>query len=209
MKKMIFLNVILAAALLLSACSTGQGQAVTTATGSSTPGSGEQSLGARQLAVGILSLEAAGYPLDTTQAAELLPLWKGVRYLINSDTDAAEEMTGVVKQIQDALSADQLQAIQTLDPQTMAETTQKLGISMGGSARPAGDAETTTSSAGGGPMAGGPPDGGGFPGGDMGGGPGMMGAQSSEAQSSLESAMPELPAALLEAVIQFLTEAAQ
>jgi hypothetical protein len=129
-----------------------------------------------QLAIGILQLENGDQAVDETMAAKLLPLWRAVQSLSSSETAAEAEITAVLNQIQDTLSADQVAAIATM--QLTDESFQALlvegiismrgafggsgqgGSGMGdGSGRPAGGPSGDLPGGGGGP-------GGGLPGGD-------------------------------------------
>ncbi len=64
-----------------------------------------------QLALGTLQLEDGELAIDEGTAAELLPLWQALQSLMNSDTTAAVELEAVVNQIQDSMSAAQIEAI--------------------------------------------------------------------------------------------------
>lgn len=145
---------------------------------------------ASQLALGILKLEETSYPIDKTQAAELLPLWKALRALSTSDTTAPQEIEALVKQIQNSLSAEQINAITTMnltneDIMTYMQAQGPMANQSG--ATPDSSAQATrqariqsavqSGAAGGGPGGGGPgggagggPGGGGMPGGGFGGG---------------------------------------
>ncbi len=210
MKKFIGLLILAGFVLALTACgSTKTGTAIASG-GNGTPGGSEASSQAMQLALGTLKLEQTDYAVDAAQAAQLLPLWKAALSLGKSDTTAAEERTGLVKQIQKAMSTEQLKAIQEmgLSGQNLPAAAQELGIELGAGGPPPASSSTSNASAGasGGGMAGGPPPDapGGMPGGDPGGGPGAQAAQSSQTQSSRSSSFMGLSQALLEKVIQLL-----
>jgi hypothetical protein len=64
-----------------------------------------------QLALGTLKLEDTDLAFDETLAAELLPLWRAVQSLANSDTAADVEVEAVINQIQDTMAAEQVTAI--------------------------------------------------------------------------------------------------
>jgi hypothetical protein len=122
-------------ALLLSACAKAQAQA-----GASAPGSG----GARQpdprmqLALGTLALEDTPNAVTAEQALALLPLWKAADSLTGADNVASEELSGLFDQIEESMTAEQVQAIQALDlsGQGMADLASKYGFQMGGGAGP-------------------------------------------------------------------------
>jgi hypothetical protein len=64
-----------------------------------------------QLAVGTLQLEETEWVVDETLAAELLPLWRAVQSLSNSETAAEAEVNAVINQIQDTMSSERVTAI--------------------------------------------------------------------------------------------------
>ena len=120
-----------------------------------------------QLALGILQLEAGENAVDDSLAAELLPLWRAAQSLTGSETAAEVEVTAVLNQIQETMSAEQMTAISAMQltdesfQAMLAEGTISLRGAFGDS-RGAG-----TGSNGG---TGGGPGGGGLPGGGSGGG---------------------------------------
>jgi len=123
-----------------------------------------------QLAIGILQLENGDDAVDKTLAAELLPLWRAMQSLSNSETAADAEVTAVLNQIQDTLSADQVAAIAAMQltdesfQAMLAEGTISMRGVFGGNRNAVGG---TGSGRGGGPGGG---LGGGLPGGAPGGG---------------------------------------
>jgi hypothetical protein len=123
-----------------------------------------------QLAAGTLLLEETELAVDEVLAAELLPLWRAVQSLINSDTAAELEIEAVYKQIQDTMSPDQISAIAAMELTEEILTTlmeeREIDFGRGGFAggRGAGLGEDFT------PPEGGFRPGGGFPGGGPGGG---------------------------------------
>lgn len=211
MKKHVILIGILALSLALSACSAVQNSSIQAA-GTVTPGAGQDAT-LQQLALGTIKLDDQ---IDAEQAAALLPLWKAVRSLSESDTTATEEMAALVTQLQGGMTDEQLQTIQSMaqNPQDWFTIAQEEGIDLAGGGAGAGSSGSETTrfsvSSGGGGMAGGPPDGGMPPGGGMGGDgsgtpPDMAQLESSGqimAQSSLNSAV-------LDAVIKFLQDKVQ
>jgi hypothetical protein len=64
-----------------------------------------------QLAIGTLQLEETDWLVDETLAAEILPLWRAVQSLGNSETAAEAEVNAVINQIQDTMSSEQVTAI--------------------------------------------------------------------------------------------------
>ena len=115
-------------ALLLAGCSKVQ----TGNNPGTDPGMGEGGMVSlpMQLALGTLSLEGTENEVTSEQAAELLPLWKAVKSLSSSGNVTTEEMDGLYKQIQKAMTPEQMQAIQAMDlsGENMGEVMKKLGI---------------------------------------------------------------------------------
>jgi hypothetical protein len=69
-----------------------------------------------KLAIGTLKLEGTDKAITAAEAKTLLPLWKAVKAMSASNTTAAAEMTALYTQIQDAMTAEQIQAIKDLNP---------------------------------------------------------------------------------------------
>ena len=135
-----------------------------------------------QLIVGTLQLEESEAAVTAEQAAQLIPLWKAVRSLSSSDTAAEAEVAGLLEQIQETMTADQLEAIAAmqLTQEDLSGVMQELGIGPGGAE--GGDQVFTfggQASGEGQAAGGGPPEGfvveGGPPEGFQGGGPGNGG----------------------------------
>ncbi len=109
MKKLVFPLILLA--LLLSAC----GAAKT-----STPAQNSNDPAARtlppltQVAIGIFKLEGTDQAVNAKQAADLLPLWEVYSTLSQSETAAQAEIDGLVQQIQEGMTSDQMKAIQDM-----------------------------------------------------------------------------------------------
>lgn len=137
-----------------------------------------------QLALGTLQLEDTDLAVDETLAAELLPLWRAVQSLGNSETAAEEEVRAVINQIQDTMKPEQITAIagMELTEESMTALIDEGGLAFGpggGRGFTGGDADSDgpgSGFAGRGPggdfFFGGPPGGngpgGGFPGGGFG-----------------------------------------
>lgn len=135
----------------------------------------------QKLAIGILKLEGTDKAVTAEQAKTLLPLWKGVKSLSGSTTSSMDEINGLYKQIQENLTAEQVQAIKDMDmkPEDFQALMKEYNIQVPqGGPRPQGTPgangnSTRGNSSGGGDIPGGgmpgggmPPDGGGgFPGG--------------------------------------------
>jgi hypothetical protein len=137
-----------------------------------------------QLALGTLQLEDSDLAVDEGLAAELLPLWRAVQSLSNSETTAEAEVRAVINQIQDTMMPEQISAIadMKLTEESMTSLIEEGGLAFGpGGGRGLAGGEADSEGAGdrfagggpgggffGGPPGGGPPDGGGFPGGGFG-----------------------------------------
>ena len=125
-----------------------------------------------QLMIGIFGLEETELAVTRDQASELVPLWKAFRSLSTSDNVAAEELGAILRQIQDSMTLDQLQAITEMDlsQENILELTRELGIIPEGGAQ-FGRGGDFPNGAGGDGFGAGPGDafGGGGPGGGFGG----------------------------------------
>jgi hypothetical protein len=120
MKKTILL--ILMLMLILAACG-GDGAAATAVSTTTTSSTDSPRITAdyndalpvqSQLAVGMLQLEETDLAVDEAEATELLPLWRALQSLSNSDTTAEAEITAVLNQIQNTMSPEQISAIAEL-----------------------------------------------------------------------------------------------
>lgn len=221
MKKTIFLT--LAMILFLTAC--GNNTNAAPGAGNDTqfdPADRELPL-ISKLVIGTFQLEDTDYAVTAEQAAELLPLWQVYQSLSTSDTAAQEERDALVEQIQDAMTAIQMQAIE--DMQLTQEDMFAVIQEHGGMAVRNQDSDSNSQGSGGftppegGFAGGGPGGGGGFPGGDP--GSGFSGGGTSNGQNLDPEQVATAQAArgggagfdrlspmLLEALIQFLEERA-
>jgi hypothetical protein len=86
-----------------------------------------------QLIVGTLLLEGTDQQVTPEQARDLLPLWQGSSTLQRTGTGAQEEILAVLAQIEDVLTAEQLQAIEQmqLTRTSMQDTAQSFGLAVG------------------------------------------------------------------------------
>ena len=121
---------LLVIAFVFTGCSGGTAAATTTTQAAT--GNGAALSLTDKLAPGILKLEGTDLAMTPEQAAELLPLWKAVKSLGSSDTATQLEIDAVYQQIQDALTAEQLAAIEALDlsGENMRTLMSELGIDM-------------------------------------------------------------------------------
>jgi hypothetical protein len=87
-----------------------------------------------QLAIATFKLENTANKIDTKTANGLLPLWKAVRSLSNSDTAAPQELEALYKQIQETMTPEQVAAISVMHitQEDMAQVAQEMGLSLGG-----------------------------------------------------------------------------
>jgi flagellar hook-associated protein FlgK len=129
MKKIIFS--LLVFALALSAC--GASKSDTTSSTAGDPNA--RSLPPiSQLIIGTFKLEGTKQAVSKEQATQLLPLWEVYGSLMQSETSAQAEIDGLIQQIQDTMTKEQLQAIQamTLTQRDLFALMQEKGIEMAG-----------------------------------------------------------------------------
>ena len=195
--KRITASILMIFAIALIACS-----ASPTSTSTSSKNSSNTALTELQLAVGILKLESTEKEVTAEQAPELLMIWQVYADLSQSDTAAQEEIDALAGQVQETLTADQIQAIRDM------QITQRdaAALAQGSILASVSQTRSNTTTQAGGMPAGGPPDGGGIPS-DFGGGAGTTTStnKTSNAQtsSSLKSSVG-VPSALVEILIQAL-----
>ncbi|RPJ27347.1 MAG: hypothetical protein EHM33_08365 [Chloroflexi bacterium] len=204
---------ILLTILILTAC----GSASKAADPASVP-QGGTSAGAlpatTQLIIGTLKLEGTAQAVTGEQAAELLPLWQTLQVLSDSDTTADQETEALITQIQETMTAGQMQAItdMNLRREDMASLMQEQGMAMGSGSQNSSSQSGNSSRSGGGfgPGGGGPPDempmpgGGGF----GGGGQSLSPDQIATAQASRQNNANFVPPMLIDALIEYLQEKA-
>ena len=129
---------------------------------------------ATQLIVGTFKLDGTAQAVTAEQAKELLPLWQVYQDLLTSDTAAQEEIDALVEQVQDTMTAEQMQAItdMNLTQQDVMSVMQDQGMAVSQRSN-MGNGDGTTNQQGGGfggpPDGFVPPDGGGMPTGGFGG----------------------------------------
>jgi hypothetical protein len=85
-----------------------------------------------RLAIGTLKLEGTDQAVTSEQAAELLPLWKATNSLSDADNMTPQELEGLYKQIQRAMTPEQMQAIQSMDlsGSNIREIAKELGLDL-------------------------------------------------------------------------------
>ncbi len=120
--------------LLVSAAACGGQAAAATSTATAGAQSTNASTLQSKLGAGILKLSGTDLAVTTDQAKTLLPLWKAVKSLSGANSTSTQEMTALYKQIQGALSADQLTAIEKMSwsPSDVSAIIQQYGTQTGG-----------------------------------------------------------------------------
>ena len=85
---------------------------------------------AQQLSLGSLLLEETDLAVDPEQALDLVPYWKLYRSLLGSDTTAPEELDSLLKEIQEIMTAEQVNYIANLqlNQETMMTLVNEMGI---------------------------------------------------------------------------------
>jgi hypothetical protein len=166
-----------------------------------------------QLLLGTLKLDGTGQAVTADQAEELLPLWQTMSVLVNSDTAADQEKEALTTQIQETMTADQMQAIigMNLTREDMLSLMQQQGPAMSGGSQ--NNNSQSGNSAGGASVPRGdrPPDevfvprgGGGF----SGGGQNLSAEQIATAQAARQGNENFVPPVLIDAVVEYLKEKA-
>jgi hypothetical protein len=137
-----FVTIFMGVGLLLAGCAVLQNTATNSSSATATSAANGQPSPplSMWLALGTLNLEGTDLAVTPQQAATLLPLWQAADSLATSGNASSTDLEAAFQQIQAAMTADQLQAIQSMDlsDQNMQALTQKLGIAM-----PAGQATLT------------------------------------------------------------------
>jgi hypothetical protein len=85
------------------------------------------------LLVGTLKLENTDQALTADEAGQLLPLWQAYRSLSTSQTAAQAEVDGLLKQIESAMTSEQMNAINAMNLTStdMMNLMQTMGVGMG------------------------------------------------------------------------------
>ncbi|MGZ9221082.1 MAG: hypothetical protein ACXW4Q_03160 [Anaerolineales bacterium] len=200
MKKLLF-SVLFLLTIVLTACSSAS-------TGTPLNSTSADLSIETQLVIGTLKLAGTDQDISAEQAEDLILYWQVYKELGESDTVAQAEVDGLVAQIQETMTADQMQAIAA-----MQITQQDVFTSMQGATTVSSGSESSTVSlpssenmpAGGPPADGGEaPMGGGMPA-DMSGGAPASSTDQTESMSA-NASLTKVPSALVDAVIQALQE---
>jgi len=220
MKKTIYI-IILLITLIATACSGNRPDPANTASGPQGDFGAGELPAATQLIIGTLKLEDTNQTVSTEQAAELLPLWQTLQVLADSDSAADQETEALITQIQETMTAEQMQAItdMNLTREDMMSIMQEQGLAMGPAGGQNGNPQNGNSSgnsgrnfgagggempAGGMPPQGGVPDGGGFGGGQ---GQNLSPDQIATLQASRQAAGGNIiPPMLINALVEYLEE---
>jgi len=67
-----------------------------------------------KLMLGTVKLDETEFAIDPEQASDLLPLWKTLRSLSSSETAAQAEVDAVISAIQEAMTTEQMAAIEAM-----------------------------------------------------------------------------------------------
>jgi hypothetical protein len=227
MKKTILTLTLFLFVLVLTACNSSTSEATAEDDAGNAAPEGEREFTMpteMQLMLGTVKLDETEYAVDAEQASELLPLWKALRSLSESETAAQTELEALINQIAETMTPEQAEAIESMElsMQDMNTVMEALGIesNFGGFGEMDEEMKATMEAAreSGEAPAGGPPGGGMGPEGGMGPGEGMgPGGEFGGAEmdpTARETAMAErggargagvgVNTAFLDALIEFL-----
>jgi hypothetical protein len=207
MNKKIFWTTLILFTLTLSACAS---IARTTGTAPSGSPSAVELPAQTKLVLGTINLDGTGYAITAEQAAELLPMFHVLQDLNDSNTAAQEEIDGLVTQIQETMTDEQIKTIEDMSismPDVFA-------LTQGRSGSTSSSKTSSTTGANGGSADGPPADMGSMPGGDPGGMPGGgMPTTGTTTASSGTNTAPVIdtstPSALFDTVIEILQKKVQ
>ena len=167
-----------------------------------------------QLIIGTFKLEETENAVTAEQAAELLPLWQTMQVLSESDSAADQETEALIAQVQETMTAKQMQAItdMNLTREDMMSMMQEQGMAMGGGPTGQNTNSQNGNTNGGGGFRPGSDEfpGGAPPGGGPGMGPGGQGQNLSAEQIATAQASRQarsgsfVPPGLVNALIEYL-----
>ena len=175
-----------------------------------------------ELAVGTLKLDGTAEVVTAQQASELLPMWEVYKQLVASDTAAQAEIDGLSAQIRASMTDAQRQSITAMklgerdvfavmqpgQGGTTGPAVRPNGSSSGQGTRPTGGNNFFAGGGPGGPEFGGFAPGGGFPGGTSGGNTQGQSSTQSQARKVTQPTRPQVPAPVLNALIEYLKKKA-
>lgn len=143
------LNLLLAMMVILSmaACSAKDSQTSQENASATSRASGAELPLQTKLILGTFKLEETDWAVTPEQASILLPLWKALHSLSQSDTAAEEELIALIEQIQESMTPEQIKAIDNmaLSAEDVSAVMQDMGLQLGGAQRgeSAGDGDGT------------------------------------------------------------------
>lgn len=174
-----------------------------------------------ELAVGTLKLDGTAEAVTAQQANELLPMWEVYKQLVASDAAAQAEIDGLSAQIRASMTDAQRQRITAMklsERDVLGLMQPGQGGTTGPAVRPNGSSGQGTRPSGGnnffagggpgGPEFGGFAPGGGFPGGGSGGNAQGQSSTQSQARRVTQPTRPQVPAPVLNALIEYLKKTA-
>ena len=219
MKKVITFSLLTIFTLILTACGSSASAQSNNGSGQSNGNSSAPLPESTKLLIGTLKLDGTPQAVTAQQATQLIPLWQLLKSLETSSTAASQEVDATVQQIQSAMTAEQLQAIDGMNITRRDEftTLQQMGLAPANASGTPAPGGRTQGQSGGGGFSGGGFGGGGFGGGgnpgDGGGGQGnrtFNPSQIATAQASRAGGggANRVPSALIDALIQFLQKKA-
>ena len=131
-KTTLLITILFLLSLALSACGGANTASESSAEASGTPMPGAGLSDSMHLLLGILSLGDSEAPLSAEQATAMLPLWKAVRSLGESDTAAQAEIEALYTQVRGTLSEEQLELIDGMQfsMESMNSLAAELGLDM-------------------------------------------------------------------------------
>ena len=204
---MSILSTLIIFAIALTACSS-----LTNGTSATSTQTGDELPIETQLVVGTLDLNGTEQDVTAEQAQELIVLWQVYNEISQSDTAAQEEVDGLIDQIQESMTTEQIQAITNMQLTQQDVYTAEQGLEIASSSSsssgntsnatpPSGDMTDSM------PLDGDSPVDGGMPA-DFGGTGQAIGdgqATNVQAEPNLTGS-DEVPSALVEALIQSLEQ---
>lgn len=200
MKKLLF-SIFIVLTIILTACSS-------SSTGTPMSSSSTDTPTEAQLAVGTLKLAETDQDISVEQAEELVVYWQVYRELLQSETAAQAEIDGLIAQIEETMTDDQIEAIGNMNITQQDVFTSMQGVAIVSSNANDSSVSIPSGLAGGPPADGGvPPEGGEMPA-DMGGA--APAASTDQSQSAGADAglagSAGIPSALVQAVIEALQQ---
>jgi len=206
--KRLFFSIVMVLAIALTACSSSSTSTPIVSTSNNLPIE-------TQLAVGTLKLDGTDHDISVDQAEELIMYWQVYREISQSETSAQAEIDGLIAQIRETMTDDQMQAITDMNitQQDVFASMQGTNVVSSRSSDSTVSVPSSSASGGGMPSGGPPADGGGAPPdgemrADMDGAVSASGTdqtQSTDTASGL-AGTTGVPSALVEAVIQSLQQ---